>query len=53
MNPDNLVKKLNNVHHIVQEIEFSGLSDALTEDEYAYIYAALEDAREFIAQEAK
>ena len=38
--------RLDGVHHLIQELE-NALPGAFTDNEYAYIYAALEDAREF------
>jgi len=50
MDPEKLVKKINNVHSIVQEVEASSLNNAMTEDEYQYIYSALEDVREYLSK---
>lgn len=41
-----LSERLDGVHHLIQELE-NALPGAFTDNEYAYIYAALEDAREF------
>jgi len=43
-----LAKRLNNVHSMIQNIESSIHQDLFDEAEYEYIYSALEDARELM-----
>lgn len=46
-----LADRLNSIHCLIQDIEFSGLSDAFTEDEYELMYSGLEEARDFFEKE--
>ena len=43
-----LAKRLNNVHTMIQNIEFSIHQDLFDEAEYKYIYTTLQDARELM-----
>jgi len=43
-----LAKRLNNVHSMIQNVESSIHQDLFDEAEYQYIYATLEDARELM-----
>ena len=45
---NDLAKRLNNVHSMIQNVESSIHQDLFDEAEYQYIYAALEDARELM-----
>jgi hypothetical protein len=41
-----LSARIDNVHSLIQDIESSKMKDVFTDEEYAYIYSTLEDARE-------
>ena len=45
---NDLAKRLNNVHSMIQNVESSIHQDLFDEAEYQYLYAALEDARELM-----